>query len=489
MERHCNTLEYYNDESSSNNRSLTSYKMASFRRANDHLLNDGAHTIVSLGGEGDINGDVEDMAAEFANVTRGEIESIVSPFSLKLKDGQGSQKVELTTLQKITSSLKNIGGKEYPFCRIDKVKILYMPLFDRRIAEGKIIRFSLKDNSVIENNKQVISRVDLPLNVMSMSEMSMSFFTKMKEIENITLNYTAEEIPVRGRSYAFVMVAFYIHRDFAPASMKIRAPLTLLLNEIDAPIDINKTSSIKKLVDKVNTDIRNKKERFEQRKHDYFRMKELRNNDIYIDAPNKNDIEQLLEEDIEKLEEERDASPNDDVEIKYNEAKVRKHFRKKSEDSESTIENFTPPKTITEKEIHNHLPRDLPYMLKDNHILDSGAPQHHLYNPNFIGGSHVSESESSMFKSVRQVILPWPVEVKLGRHWTKLNDVLYCSARHQPLISFNQLVKDKIVDCLRSLDNEKSILLKDERVIYTLSKKGGYLVFDNNDDTSQVVLG
>nr|DBA06879.1 TPA_asm: movement protein [Caladenia ophiovirus] len=431
---------------------LSTRHRVSFSNATEHLREGGVHTLVSLSSDCCLTEDVECMVSEFASVTRGEIESVISPLSLKLKEGKGSQKIVLTNLQKISSMLKKMSGNEYPFYRIDKVKILYIPLFDESLNEGEKMRFSLCDTSIISERDRSISTVEVSMNKMSMSELSMSYFVRRKDLHFIELDYHAGSVPVRNRSYAFMMVAFYIHRDFFSGTLKRKNSLTLEIDALDRPMDINTTSSVQSLCDQVTSRLNLKKKEKEKEKRRAVYLYEL-----------------------EKLKEKVAICDEGTSGV---------------DKSESSIDHDLV--TITPSEIGNYLPRNLPIMFKDSIVLDTAAPNHWVYNPNLLPDETCKVEEGSKMcgNPPKFTRIIGDFELKLGCHWVNLKNVLYGSSADLPLISYTQLVQDGIINCLQSISPDRSILLKDDKLMFELRHtEHGRMIFESVNHTSERVLG
>nr|WCD55507.1 MAG: 50 kDa protein [Ophiovirus lactucae] len=426
----------------------SSLPVVSFRKASEHMINEGIGTLVSLKGGNNFSEEIECMASEFKEVIKGEIKSIVSPITIKLKDSESTTKVKITTMDKVTSLIK---FEKFPFYRVDRLKILYIPLFSGENSEGRNITFSIQDRSMVVAGKpKKISSATAPINKMSMIELSATYFVQSRDLSKIEFGYKAKGIPVSGRSFAAVYLAFYIHGDHFPATMRPKDPIVLLIDDVDAPTDINKTSSVKDLCDKVHKRIESKSKQMNRDRSRFEILEERRKSDMLLIKEN--------------VEENNTSNPT---------------FSVKENDSELFH-------GITKANIAEYLPRNLPISQWENAILDTGAPDHWCYHPNIVDlkvmGSEDALEEGVNFHRVRDV------EVKLGVHWIRLREVLFGRKDDRPLISYNKLMKSGIIDSLNKVTKSKSILCCEGKVMFDLDTSGGYQVFIPSESTSRTII-
>ncbi|AAN60448.1 55K protein [Mirafiori lettuce big-vein virus] len=434
------------NEQKSNFKHLSS---VSFSKASDDMMQEGITILASMRSEGPLSPEIECMASEFKDAIQGDINSVVSPMKLRLHKSEDTSKVKIGTMASLVAALP---GQSYPFYRIDRLKIIYMPLFSSDLAEGKKITFSINDSSVrIGHGSKTISKTDAPLNRMSMIELHSPFFVPKDNIKMIEFGYKTTGVPVSGRAFAFVCLAFYIQRDFIPVSIKKKDPIILLIDDIDRPSDINTTSSMKKLVGEVNKRIEKKKGKFNESMIKYEKDLEERNS--------------------------RMAFVDNDQDSGF-------HVSEKAEPSKmkDTLEGVH----LMEENIPDYLPRRLPVYNWEGAILDTGAPDHWFYNPNLIGLQEDIDSvgliEGRTFYRVRGV------EVKLGAHWIRMKEILYARKRDMPLISYMRLCRAKIVDTLKTLEDGSAVLCKNGKVIFELTCTGSYMVFKKSGDTSREMM-
>nr|UXK95486.1 moveent protein [Carrot ophiovirus 1] len=421
----------------------------SFSRASDDMVQEGVTILASMRSEGSLAPEVECMAAEFKDAIKGDINSVVSPMKLRLDKAEDTSKVKIGTMASLVAALP---GNSYPFYRIDRLKIIYMPLFSSDLAEGKKITFSINDSSIRKGHgSSTISKTDAPLNRMSMVELYSPYFVAKDNIKMIEFGYKATGIPVSGRAFAFVCLAFYIQRDFIPITIKKKNPIILLIDDIDRPYDINTTSSIKNLIKDVNNRIEKKKGKFGKAILKNEKELEERNAGIaFIDHDDDSGYE------VEVVEE------------------------------SSKVKSVGGGDHLLEENISSYLPRRLPISKWGEVILDTGAPNHWLYNPNLIGLRESSDSESLIEgKNYYHVN---GVEVKLGSHWLHMKEACYARKDDRPLISYLRLYRNGIVDSLKSLDDNSAVLCKGGKVIFELDCKGSYMVFKASDVTSKEML-
>jgi hypothetical protein len=421
--------------------------MVSFRKASDDIMEQGISTLVSLKSDGPLPEEVECMAAEFKDAIRGEISSVIAPMTLKLKGNEDTSKVKIGSIKKLASL---ISGENFPFYRVDRLKILYIPLFSSDDNDDQKITFSIQDSSMkVGSKNKTVSKATVPLNKMSMVELSASYFVPKKNLEMIEFGYKASKVPVQGRAFAAVFAAFYIHKDFIPAIMKTREPIVLLVDDVDVPADINKTSSIKGLCDKINNQVEKKKGKF---------LKEKMKQEM---------VETSRRETMLFVNNDRDSG----ISV-----------------SAPSYEEITTGEIgkIYKAQLKEYLPRNLPIYDVKSPILDTGAPDHWIHNPNI--GDLVDSNKSMEIKEGMTFHRVTGVEMKLGVHWVRLKEALYSRKHDFPLISYKKLVNAGIVDCLKSIGNDKAILSLGGRVIFELDCKGPYFVFVPSDSTSSVMI-
>nr|DBA06916.1 TPA_asm: movement protein [Holcus ophiovirus] len=424
----------------------------SFAKATEGMVEEGITVLASLSSDTAMSPEIECMAAEFKDAITGDINSIVSPMMIKLTEKEGAKKVKLGTMQSLVASLPK---HNYPFYRVDRLKILYLPLFPEEEATGEKITFSINDSSIkVGLKSKSVSKTSCPLNKMSMVELSSSYFIPKAHLSMIEFCYKTQKVPVRGRAFAFVCLSFYIHREYVPMTIKKKNPVVLLIDNIELPKDINKTSSIKNLVETVNKRIEAKKGSFEAAQLKYDDEEEERNSSMRF----TNNIK------IESLEEDEETSGG------Y--------------DSGAEVENNYKP--IREKDVLDLLPRKVPIHKGDHIILDTGAPDHWFYNPGLVGFKERVGNKPGRRGETHFAMNG--MEVKLGSHWVRMKEVLYANKDDFPLISYQKLVKGGIVDCLKSESDDVAVLLKDDKIVFELDCSGNYMVFKKSNNLSPVVL-
>nr|WNV27213.1 movement protein [pepper chlorosis associated virus] len=420
--------------------SRMNYPSVAFAKATENMVEDGVTILASIS-DTNLAPEVECMAAEFQQAIVGDIESVVSPFEIKLKNKENTTKVKMGNLLTIVS---NLVGKQFPYYRVDRLKILYLPLFSSELAENEKITFSIRDSSIRIGSK-VIAKAEAPLNKMSMVELFSSYFVDRKNLGVMEFGYKAKNVPITGRAFGFVCLSFYIQKDFIPTTIKRRNPIVLLIEDLDCPVDITKKSSISTLVNKVNNRI----------------------------AENRNTMERHRERE-DNIEEERLSNLL---------------FTEKTERPQSVDSGFheNPEGMIKKEDIVHFLPRKLPFWEENRIILDTGAPDHWFYHPSLLGLSSISNSDDDLIEGKNFHRLEG-VEVKLGVHWVRLQEVLYGRKASFPLISYGRLYEGGIVNQLVSLPGRRAQLCLNDKVIFSLTHDGSYYVFDSSESLSCDVL-
>nr|UTQ50903.1 MAG: 54 kDa putative movement protein [Ophiovirus ranunculi] len=426
-------------------RTASSHPAVSFRKAAEDLVEDGVSILASLKGD-NLSPEVECMAAEFQEAIRGDIQSVVSPMQIKLKGEEDTTKVTMGTLKTVANVLF---GKDYPYYRVDRLKILYLPLFSGELAKDQAITFSIRDSSIRTGSK-IVTKADAPLNKMSMIELHSSYFVDKKKLNVIEFGYKAKGVPVKDRAFAFVCLSFYIQRDFIPVTIAQKKPIVLLIDELEHPVDITKKSSIESLVKKVNSRIEKNKGKFLKNKDKENEEEERRFAPILFDLPNEEKPNRI------------DSGFFDGKKVVANDLQLYK----------SDIPSF--------------LPRRLPFTNSDRIILDTGAPDHWFYNPDLAELEEITQgdilAEGTNFHRLNGI------EIKLGVHWVRLKEVLYGKKDDIPLISYRKLAESGIINQFNSLPNNKATLCLNDQLVFSLTHDGSYYVFDASDSSSSKMI-
>nr|DBA06864.1 TPA_asm: movement protein [Agrostis ophiovirus_poa] len=456
------TSSVFNGKEEKVNRDLINMSSVRFSQATDQMVEEGVTILASLNTSGEISPEVECMAAEFKDAIKGKISSVVSPMKMTADAKEGSRRVKLGTMDNLKTI---IAGHSYPFYRIVRLKILYLPLFSRDEAKDEKITFSINDTSVkVGTKSKAISSTSTYLNKMSMIELYADHFIPSEHLGMIEFNYKVKKVPVKGRAFGFMVCCFYIQGEYLPITYEFKKPISLLIDDIELPKDINKTSALKGIVKTVNKRIEDNKERFEKAEDKY-----------------------------EQEEEERKASMRFTGNLKtltMGGEKIRNPMRTDSGICIERVPEMSEVHKISEKNISDYLPRRLPFIHADKIALDTGAPNHWFYYPGLInlvekprGAQH---EERTTYYNVKGV------EVKLGQHWVKFKEICYSLPADKPdfpLISYKKLQEGGIIDSMQSYDKEKTaVLCKDGKVIFELDCSGHYMVFKNSDELSLQML-
>jgi hypothetical protein len=332
-------------------RDLQNLPSVKFSKATEDLEEEGITILASLNTDGNTAPEVQCMAAEFKDAIKGKINSVISPMKITADSKEGSTKVKLGTMDNLKTI---IAGHSYPFYRIASLKILYLPLFSRDEGQSEKITFSINDSSVkIRNKSKSVSEISTPLNKMAMIELYADHFIPSEHLGMIEFNYKVKKVPVKGRAFGFMVCCFYIQGEYVPITYEFKKPIALLIDDIELPKNINKTSSLKGIVRTVNKRIEENKEKFEKAEDKY-----------------------------EQEEEERKGSMRFTENMKSLTMGDERSRRSLGNDSGIDIER-TPEMAeihkMQEKNIADYLPRRLPFAYPDRIALDTGAPDHWFY--------------------------------------------------------------------------------------------------------------
>nr|DBA06860.1 TPA_asm: movement protein [Agrostis ophiovirus_agro] len=452
----------FNGKEEKSNKELVDMKAVKFSQATDQMVEEGVTILASLNTDGAISPEVECMAAEFKDAIKGKISSVVSPMKMTAESKEGSKKVKLGTMDNLKTI---IAGHSYPFYRIVRLKILYLPLFSRDEAKEEKITFSINDTSVkVGNKSKSISSISTYLNKMSMIELYADHFIPSEHLSMIEFNYKVKRVPVKGRAFGFMVCCFYIQGEYLPITYEFKKPISLLIDDIELPKDINKTSSLKGIVNTVNRRIENNKERFEKAEDKYDQEEEERKSSMRFTGSMRS--------------------------LTMGDEKIRSSSRTDSGICIERMPEMSEIHKISEKNISDYLPRRLPFIHPDKIALDTGAPDHWFYYPGLINLSEkprgAQHERGITYYNVKGV------EIKLGQHWVKFKEICYSLPGDKPdfpLISYKKLQEGGIIDSMQSYDKEKTaVLCKDGKVIFELDCSGHYMVFKTSDELSLQML-
>jgi hypothetical protein len=444
------------------NKDLQNLPSVKFSQATEKLEEEGVTILASLNTDGNMSPEVECMAAEFKDAIKGKIHSVISPMKITADSKEGSTKVKLGTMDNLKTI---IAGHSYPFYRIASLKIMYLPLFSRDEGKDEKITFSINDSSVkIRNKSKSVSEISTPLNKMAMIELYADHFIPSEHLGMIEFNYKVKKVPVKGRAFGFMVCCFYIQGEYVPVTYEFKKPIALLIDDIELPKDINRTSSLKGIVKTVNERIEKNKERFEKAENKYEQEEDERKESMRFTGKMKS--------------------------LTMGDEKSRRSMGTDSGIDVERVPEMTEIHKMQEKNIADYLPRRLPFVYPDRIALDTGAPDHWFYYPGLIDLAEKPKG-AEWERGVTYYDVEG-VEVKLGPHWVKFKAICYALPKDRPsfpLISYKKLQEGGIIDSMTSYDKEKTaVLCKEGKVVFELDCSGSYMVFKPSGELSLQML-
>nr|DBA06950.1 TPA_asm: movement protein [Rhododendron ophiovirus] len=423
--------------------------------ATQDLMKSGIKTVISMKDMGDVSPEIECLAAEFAAISKGEIHTLMSPMTLRMKKDEIEKGLSLGSLSSILNAAKKISGgtlgQHKPFVRFDKIQCLYFNLgkktqgeIDYNVIEkgqpGGTIEIQLVDEGYDDDEESVIDSTLIRADSMSLNELSMEYFVRAADMNKIKLRCIAEGIKITNRDYGSMMVIFYVHEDFNSASFKKKSSTTLYLDELDRPIDINSKTVFSQLGDAVQSSVMKKKASFKKIKREEKKYLNKKMKSVAIKDENEED-----EFDQESIDEEDNRSQMS--------ADLSSLMKPKVASSEAVIS------------IEN----------SNMKMLDTGAPGHLFYKPNIVtdkvmrnvGG--VSDLPYKVFPRVR---------VRLGKNEVILTETEITTADMGfDLVSLAALKREGLVDKL-TIQKEVGLLYLNGEICWELSvDDAGKLVF------------
>nr|DBA06941.1 TPA_asm: movement protein [Primula ophiovirus] len=415
----------------------------SSRRASADLMKEGVHNIISLSEGGEMDANIECIAADFTQISKGEIKTVITPLTVRLKKEEEITGLSIGTLESITGAIQKIGlmGDAKPFVRFDRIQIMYCPLFHNNGKDKSKMTIELIDESRSGENER-ISGVEIPGGVMSLSELSMNFKVKREDMKYIRLRFKAEGIDVDKRSYASMMIAFFVQHDQDPCTYKRKDPMSLILDDMEVPKDIGGKTVFTQLGASVQKRIKMNRAKFnEERRSEERRIERIKRNMAIDDGEDDGEEEDDKEEENSSGEWEELSTVS------------------QSHQSTSGL-SIIGPRTASRAA---------------NMILDTGAPDHYIYSPhvipnvdmhNVIGFEKISYKVESNFEMIiggKVVVLSSVFLVKdnIGRN----------------VISFDRLKEDDLVDRL-TITGDSGYLYKESKLVWELEVvENGQLCF------------
>nr|DBA06936.1 TPA_asm: movement protein [Osteospermum ophiovirus] len=404
----------------------------------NNFIKKGSLNVISLkDGNSDLPEGIEEITMDFANIHKGLVETAVVPLTLKLKEAEHNKKLKMATMDKIVMAMKKLGGKEgKPFIKFEKIQFMYIPLFSQEEGENGEISISLQDSGKEDAGKDpIIKRLIFDASEMAIVELSRDFFVRKEEMDKISINITAKGVPIEGRSYGALNVAFFTFEESIPIKSKTRPSTVLYIDSVNRPKDITRSSVFKKIGDNVTKNIDEKRLEFKRRELE--RSKEMRKSKRNF-----------------KMERSSTSSgssvdPSDLIEEGRKSVSV---LSKYLEDQRSAPNPLKQPRRTVRIEGGNGLLT----------MLDTGSADHYLYVPTLRPNTTVDHFGGVDKASVEEM----SVELKAFGNWFNIsfaygfNDLRMGSN----LLSYSKLVEDKLVDAMETA-GDSLFLKKDDEIV------------------------
>nr|DBA06872.1 TPA_asm: movement protein [Arctotis ophiovirus] len=413
----------------------------------NNFVKKGALNVISLkDGDSEMPEGIEEITMDFANIHKGVIETAVIPLTLKLKESEHNKKLKMATMDKIVSAMKKLGGKESkPFIKFEKIQFMYIPLFSKEDGENGEMRISLHDLGKEDAGKDpIIQEVIFDASEMALVELSMDFFVRKEDMEKIVINITANGVPIEGRSYGALNVAFFTFEESIPIKSQMRSSTVLYIDSVNRPKDLTRSSVFKKIGDNVTRNIDEKRKEFRRRELERSKKMNREKRNFRMETKStssgsSSDIKELIEEGRRSIS----------VLPRY------------LEDQRTAPSPFKQPKrNVQIKESGNLLT-----------MLDTGSADHYLYVPMIRPNNKVDHFGGVDRLAVEEVSADYFV---FG-NWLKLpslyafNDMRIGSN----LLSYTKLVEDGLVDSMETAGNTLFLKLKEEIIMMFDTSEAG----------------
>nr|DBA06955.1 TPA_asm: movement protein [Thymus ophiovirus] len=427
--------------------SSSSLRMSA-KQVKDEILKLSDTTVVSLSQDGDLPEGIEDIVADFGNIQKGIITSVIAPITVSLKKTEHNKKLQLTTLDKIKRFIPDLKKKKYPFIRFEKVQVLYLPLLgsDKKNFENETLSVSLIDHGKEKAGYDgLIQKRDIRLDQMALAELSMNYFVEKKDVAEISIEICASVAPVVGRAYGSLFVAFFVHEEMIPFSYEPKPSTLIYIDGGKAPKDLNKRSVLSNVSEIVADEVKRKREE---------QLKSVREG--------KRDGKKKMKNVIMETESRKSfSSSSTDSKETFIEAGRKSvdmlgRYLNEMNISDSKAENsqLATPKTKAMKNVYKQYKHPLL-----STMLDTGSGEHFYYRPKinpttdiegFGGVDKMDIEEGAMFFSLGDDLI-------LFSEVSFFSDLRFgCN-----ILSFSKLRGDKIVDAMVSSGDEV-FLMKDD---------------------------
>nr|DBA06925.1 TPA_asm: movement protein [Lepidozia ophiovirus_pli] len=217
-----------------------------FEKGTEELLDSGFQGFMTLSDPELEEQGITDMVQDFANLTANTVYSSSHVMSMKLTDLRENKTLKIGNLQKawntVKQSLPGVSGNQFvSFHAVDGV---YLPMFPRQSAgfeetrEPKL-KLSLRDVSLCPQKRQLLQTVSLNASYMCRFQLSMNYFIKQKDAQNIQINAEASNIPVQGRDYGMLFLFFKLESGSQAFTRVTREPIGYYLEDCQVPKDLN----------------------------------------------------------------------------------------------------------------------------------------------------------------------------------------------------------------------------------------------------------
>nr|QCY48767.1 MP protein [Citrus psorosis virus] len=267
------------------------------------IVKKGELNVISLkdGNTADLEG-INDILLDYKRILKNEIKTAVSPITMKLKKDEHKKKLKLGTLKTITDKLKKLGGEcSHPFIQFYKVQCMYIPLFSKVEGDNGEITVSLiDDGKEAAGQDPIIQSITFDASQMAMVELSMNFFVEKKDMDFIGIHINAENVPVQDRAYGSINLAFFTNEQSVPMMQEEKKSSYLMIDAVNRPKDITKSSVFKSIGDKVSEEINQKRDEYKRKMIENEKMRRKEGKSVRIETETRSSSssggETLLEE-------------------------------------------------------------------------------------------------------------------------------------------------------------------------------------------------
>nr|DBA06874.1 TPA_asm: movement protein [Boraginaceae associated ophiovirus] len=435
-------------------------------------------TIVSLSGGDELPEGVEDIVEDFGKIQKGTIKSAICPLTLSLKKETHKKKLKLTTLKSVKNLFDKLGGDSRPFVRFERIQFLYLPLMsddDEAVSEMKVT-VSLEDMGKEKaGNKSLIQEQEIRMDEMALVELSMDFFVRKEDLDQIVVNISASDVPVSSRAYGSLFMAFFVHEEAIPLRVEKKKSTIICIDPSKAPKDLNKKNVLGNVSKVIQDEIKTKRESIKKKARENNVEKKKRLKGVRV---------------------ERESSRHSFSEGSSDSGETFIAAGRRSVDAVSRY--------LSDLEIHNERTGPLdammnrpgnkrncyPHFLHHNLLtaLDTGSGAHYFYRPRIN-----ADEEQFNFGGVECLeIEKGSMNFKTGSSVIHLSEVNFFSnlAFGINILSYSKLKADGIIDDITSAGNGAFLMKGDEIVLsFDSSNEGRIWLKDDAYDTAVISGG